>query len=52
MEELKRLSWEEEDLAKHRKGDEAMAKLARRLRAETIMSFKWIAERLRVEAGT
>ena len=31
MEELKRLSWGEEDLAKHRKGDEAMAKLARRL---------------------
>ena len=38
--------WREEELAPMRKGDKVKVKLAQRLRGETTMSLKWIAERL------
>ena len=47
-EELKRLGWREEQLERRRKGDEGKVHIARRLRTETTMSMKWIAERLRM----
>jgi hypothetical protein len=42
-EELRRLGWREADLGRRAKGA-----LAARLRAETVMTVKWIAERLRM----
>lgn len=47
-EELKRLGWREDQLARRRKGDEGKVRIARRLRTGTTMSMKWIAERLRM----
>ena len=44
--ELKRLGWNQEELARRRKGDQKKVNLARRLRAETTMTLAWIAERL------
>jgi putative transposase len=51
-EELQRLGWQETDLAKHRKGDRRKVKIARRLRQETTMTLKWIAERLKMGTWT
>jgi putative transposase len=45
-EELKGLGWREDQLERRRKGDTGKARIARRLRTETTMSLKWIAERL------
>jgi hypothetical protein len=50
-EELKRRKWEEADLVKRRKGDPEKVKMALRLRRESIMTLKWIAQRLHREAG-
>jgi hypothetical protein len=50
--ELKRLGWRESDLAARPKGDGEKLKLAVRLRAETTMTVKWIAERLRMGTWT
>jgi hypothetical protein len=47
-EELKRRHWREEDLVRRAKGDAVKVALAARLRAETVMTVKWIAERLRM----
>ena len=47
-EELKRRKWTEADLKKRAKGDAGKVKIARRLRAETVMTVAWIAERLRL----
>lgn len=44
--ELKRNGLTEEDLKTRRKGDVFKVRLALRLRAETTMTLKWIAERL------
>jgi len=44
MEEKKRLGWEETDLPVRRKGDSGKVRVARRLRQETTMSLKWIAD--------
>jgi hypothetical protein len=49
---LKRLGWEEEDLARRPRGDREKLKLAVRLRSETTMTIKWIAERLRMGTWT
>ncbi|MBI3849165.1 MAG: transposase [Verrucomicrobia bacterium] len=49
-EELKQRRWKERDLAKRAKGDVEKVKLAGRLREETTVTVKWIAERL--EMGT
>lgn len=44
--ELRRRGWEESDLEERAKGDRMKVDLAARLRAETLMSVKWIAARL------
>ena len=45
-EELKRERWQEADLKTRPKGDPVKVALATRLRAETMMTVGWIAERL------
>ena len=46
--ELKRKGWTEDDLRVRRKGDVFKVRLAQRLRVETTVTLKWIAERLRM----
>ena len=48
VEELKRAGLKEEELERRRKGDEAKARIARRLRRETVVTMAWVAERLRM----
>jgi len=50
-EELKRRRWTVAELAQRRKGDAQKLKLARRLRQETTMTLKWIAQRLNMGAA-
>jgi hypothetical protein len=45
-EELKRLGWTKAELKRRRKGDASKVALARRLRAQTAVSLRWIAENL------
>ena len=45
-EELAKLCWEEAELGQRRKSDAGKARIARRLRRETTVSKRWIAERL------
>jgi len=45
-EELKARRWQESDLAKRAKGDIGKVKMAGRLRAETLVTVKWVADRL------
>ena len=52
QERLKRLGWTEADLEARRKGDREKLKLAIRLREETTVTVKWIAERLRMGSWT
>src|SRR6266498_1205479 len=40
---LRKAGWTEVDLEKRRKGEKAKVQMARRLRTETTMSWKWIA---------
>ena len=47
-EELKRLGCPEKQLLERRKGDKAKIAMARRLRRETTMTYRWIAERLQM----
>jgi hypothetical protein len=49
---LKRLGWREDGLETRRRGDREKVKLALRLRAETAVTVKWIAERLRMGTWT
>ena len=49
---LAELGWSEEMLAQKRKSDATKVALARRLRAETSMSLKWIAARLQMGTWT
>ena len=51
-EEVERLGWDEDDLRARRKGHRAKVMLARRLRQETTMSLKWIAQRLQMGSWT
>lgn len=51
-EELKRRGLAEDDLSKRRKGDPEKARIARRLRQETIVTLGWIAERLRMGSAS
>src|SRR5947207_2517890 len=44
--ELMRLGWTKAELRRRRKGDETKIALARRLREETAVSLRWIAENL------
>ncbi|MBI4664553.1 MAG: transposase [Verrucomicrobia bacterium] len=48
--ELKRRGWDEEELGRRAKGDAHKVKMAVRLRAETAVTVKWIAERLQMGA--
>ena len=50
--ELKRRKWDAKTLAQRRKGDPAKLAIARRLREETTMTLKWIAERLSMGTKT
>ena len=50
--EMERLGWAEEELRARRKGHRAKVMLARRLRQETTMSLKWIADRLHMGSWT
>ena len=49
-EELKRRNWGEEELAQRAKGDAQKVAMAVRLRGETAVTVRWIAERLRMGA--
>ena len=51
-EEIERLGWDEDQLRARRKGHRAKVLLARRLRQETTMSLKWIAQRLQMGTWT
>ena len=51
-EELERLGWDDEELGARRKGHPAKVMLVRRLRQETTMSLKWIAQRLHMGSWT
>ncbi len=52
LEEIECLGWDEDQLRARRKGHRAKVLLARRLRQETTMSLKWIAERLHLGSWT
>jgi len=49
-EEMKRRRWAEEELRRRAKGDAGKVAMAARLRAETAVTVKWIAERLQMGA--
>ena len=50
VEEMKRRRWGEEELGRRAKGDAGKVAMAARLRAETAVTVKWIAERLQMGA--
>jgi hypothetical protein len=50
-EELQRREWDFHDLEQLRKADPEKLKIARRLRAETTVTFKWIARHLSMGAA-
>ncbi|MDB6125158.1 MAG: hypothetical protein JWQ71_4151 [Pedosphaera sp.] len=50
--ELKKLRWKEGDLERRRKGDPQKVRMAARLRKETTVTLKWIAQRLHMGAWT
>ena len=51
-EELRRLGWRPGELAKRLKADPAKVRIARRLRGETTVTLRWIAEHLRMGSWT
>ncbi len=51
-EELRRLGWSEEELRGRAKGHPGKVVIARRVRQETTLSLKWIAERLAMGTWT
>jgi len=51
-EEMKRRRWIESSMAGRRKSDAEKVKIALRLRRESIMTLKWIAQRLRMGSWT
>jgi hypothetical protein len=52
QQELKRAGWTKTELKRRRKGDETKVALARRLREETTVSLRWIAENLHMGTWT
>ena len=52
LERLASLHWQESDLATRAKSDPVKVELARRLRRETTMSLKWIAQRVHMGTWT
>ena len=51
-EAMKRMGWAEEELSRRPKGDRQKVKMARKLRQETTMTLKWIAQRLQMGTWT
>jgi putative transposase len=51
-EELRRRGWGEAELGRRRKGDPEKVEIAWRLRQESTMTLKWIAQRLRMGVWT
>ena len=51
-EELRTLGWESAELGRRLKGDREKVRIARRLRAETTVSLKWIATGLQMGTWT
>jgi len=51
-EELGRLGWDPAELEARRKSDGSKVAIARRLRQETTMSLKWVAENLKTGTWT
>ena|SRR5579884_327241 len=51
-EEMKKLRWQQSELTTRRKGDPKKVRIARRLRKETTMTLKWIAQRLKMGTWT
>ena len=51
-EEIDRLGWAEAELKIRRKGDPKKVAMARRLRRESTMTLKWIAQRLQMGTWT
>jgi hypothetical protein len=49
---LKRLGWDEKERPRRRQGDPQKVKLAGRLRRETTLNLKWIAQRLPMGSRT
>ncbi len=49
---MRRRGWTEAELASRRKGDAGKATMARRLRQESTMTLKWIAQRLRMGSAS
>ncbi len=45
-EEMRKMSWAEDELSRRSKGDAGKVRIARRLRTETTMTLAWIAQRL------
>ena len=52
QEELKRRGWTKAELKRWRKGDARKVALARRLREQTTVSLRWIAENLHMGTWT
>jgi hypothetical protein len=50
VEEMKRRRWGKEELGRRAKGDAGKVAMAERLRAETAVTVKWIAQRLQMGA--
>jgi hypothetical protein len=51
-EEVKRLKWNHGELKARRKGDPGKVQVAKRLRAETTMTMRWIAKELNMGVWT
>lgn len=51
-EELARLGWTAETLPRQAKGDPQKIRIAQRLRAETVVTLKWIARELHMGTWT
>jgi len=49
--ELRRRPWTREQLTRWRKGDKRKVRIALRLRRETTMTLKWMAEQLAMGTG-
>jgi hypothetical protein len=49
---MRRVGWDAEALRQAAKGDERKVRLAARIRGETTMSLKWIAEHLAMGSWT
>ncbi len=50
--ELKRRGWKPQDLLTRRKGDKGKVLIAARLRQDTTMTLKWLAERLEMGSAS